>query len=300
MSTAPQTDVRSPADPDLRPDKRQVRRAFDRAAAGYDRAAVLQQEVGTRLVERLDYVRLAPRRVLDLGSGTGLLAGALANRYPRARILQLDLSLAMLRQARGRSRLRAWLGKSQFAAGDAERLPLASASFDLVLSNLVFQWCEGLGAVMAELRRVLRPGGLVMFTTFGPDTLGELRRAWAQVDGGVHVSRFPDMHDVGDLMVQAGLADPVMDMEPFTLTYDTVQGLMRDLKAIGASNAARGRARGLTGKGRLQALGAAYEGFRREGRLPATYEVVYGHAWAPAGGSARGRAEIRVEDVRRR
>lgn len=286
---------------DTRLDKRRVRRAFDRAAAGYDRAAVLQREVGARLIERLDYVRLAPARILDLGSGTGGVAAALARRYPRGRILQMDLSAAMLAQARARFRWRRWRGKMQFAAGDAERLPLAAGTFDLVVSNLALQWCNDLAAVMAEFRRVLRPGGLLMFTTFGPDTLRELRQAWSAVDGHVHVSRFPDMHDIGDLMVGAGLADPVMDMEPFTLTYADVGGLMRDLKAIGAANAARGRPRGLTGKGRMQALAAAYESWRSAGRLPATYEVVYGHAWAPQERpSRRTTAEVSLDDLRRR
>lgn len=278
-------------------DKHRIRRAFDRAAADYDRAAVLQREVGARLVERLDYVRLTPRRILDLGSGTGTVSAALARRYPRARILQMDVSLSMLRHARGRNRLRTWLGGMQFTAGDAERLPLAAGSFDLVLSNLAIQWCNDLEAVMAELRRVLRPGGLVMFTTFGPDTLRELREAWSRVDGHVHVSRFEDMHDIGDAMVRAGLADPVMDMEPFTLTYRTVRDLMADLKAIGASNAAGGRPRGLTGKGRLAALTRAYESHRCDGRLPATYEVVYGHGWAPA--VERRPQEVSVEHLRR-
>jgi malonyl-CoA O-methyltransferase len=145
----------------------------------------------------------------------------------------------------------------------------------------MLQWCDDPDRVFAECRRVLRPGGLLTFASFGPDTLIELRRAWAAVDGRVHVSRFIDMHDLGDALVRAGLAEPVMDVERQVLTYGEVRDLMRDLKAIGAHNASAGRPRGLTGKGSLARMLAAYESFRREGHLPATYEVVFGHAWAP-------------------
>ncbi|MBK1691877.1 malonyl-ACP O-methyltransferase BioC [Ectothiorhodospira mobilis] len=260
-------------------DKRRVRRTFDRAAASYDQAAVLQREVCSRLLERLSWIRLSPARVLDAGAGTGQGVRDLRRRYRGARVVALDLSPAMLRTA---ARAAGWWRRPALVCGDVETLPFADARFDLVFSSLAVQWCNDLERALAEFRRVLAPGGLLMFTTLGPDTLVELRRAWSAVDGRPHVSDFVDMHDIGDALVRAGFADPVMDMERMTLTYGDVRGLMGDLKAIGATNAAQGRGRGLTGPARLRAVEMAYEAFRDgEGRLPATYEVIYGHAWAP-------------------
>jgi malonyl-CoA O-methyltransferase len=263
-----------------------VRRSFDRAAATYDEAAVLQAEVRSQLLGRLDYVTLEPEVILDVGCGTGHSARALTDRYPHAQVIALDLAEGMLSEA-----LRQQSDAMPFArvCGDAMRLPLAAASVDLVFSNLTLQWCPDLDAAFGEFRRVLRPRGLVNFTTFGPDTLVELRAAWARADGFPHVSRFADMHDIGDGLVRSGLAEPVMDVERFTLTYADVFGLMRDLKAIGAHNAAAHRPRGMTGRGRLRAMETAYEAERRDGVLPATYEVVFGQAWGPAGEPARGR-----------
>ena len=265
-------------------DKRRVRRSFDAAAAGYDAAAVVQDEICRRMLARLEYIKLEPVTVLDAGSGTGNAIPGLAARYPRARILALDLAPAMARRARAR---RSWwrgvLGRGRLSAvcGDIERLPLAAAQTDLIWSNLVLQWVNEPARVFAEFHRVLRPAGLVMFSTFGPDTLKELRAAYGGADRRAHVHRFIDMHDVGDMLVKAGFADPVMDMEYLTLTYAAVRDLMRDLKAIGAHNAARGRPAGLTGKALLAAVERNYESARRDGRLPATFEVVYGHAWKP-------------------
>ena len=263
-------------------DKHAVARAFARAAAGYDAAAVLQQEIGARLMERLTLMRLEPQRVLDLGCGAGRLTYLLRERYPRASLLGVDLTPAMLRVARASAPWTwPWQARVSWIAGDAERLPLATGSCDLIVSNLMLQWCEP-DAVFAECRRLLRPGGLLLFTTFGPDTLKELRTAWQQADGGVHVHDFIDMHDLGDALLRARFADPVLDVEQLTLTYNDVGGLLRDLKAIGAHNAASERPRALTGKARFARFRAAYEQFRtRDGRLPASHEIVYGHAWAP-------------------
>jgi malonyl-CoA O-methyltransferase len=259
-------------------DKRSARRAFDQAAADYDQAAVLQREIAGRMLERLDYVRLEPRVVLDLGAGTGYAVEALQRRYRKARVLALDFSLAMLRSA---SRRGSWLRRPRCVCADAEALPLADGSVDLIFSNATLQWCNDIDHTFRELLRVLSPGGLLMFTTFGPDTLKELRAAWAAADGFSHVSPFPDMHDLGDALVRARFAEPVMDAERLTVTYATVRALMGDLKLLGARNATTGRPRGLTGRERLRAVEAAYEAHRRDGRLPASYEVVYGHAWAP-------------------
>lgn len=259
-------------------DKALVRAAFERAAAGYDEAAVLQHEVGQRMLERLALLRLIPQCVLDVGAGTGRGSAALARRYRGARLVALDLAPAMLRRA---LRRRPWFSKVRAVCGDIERLPIADHSVDLVFSNLTLQWANDIATVFAEWRRVLRPGGAVMFSTFGPDTLRELRASWQAVDGYSHVNIFTDMHDIGDAMLRAGMADPVMDMELFTLTYADMRQLMRDLKAIGAHNVTAGRPRGLLGRRRLQAVADHYEHYRHDGRLPATYEVVYGHAWAP-------------------
>lgn len=268
-------------DSDLRVDKHRVRLSFDRAAAGYGEVAVLQREVGRRLVERLELVRLSPRTIIDAGAGTGELGAVLARRYD-ARLLLLDLSPAMLVAARGRATLlERWRRRRMFVCADAERLPLAPGCADMIVSNLMLQWCNDLEAAFREFRRVLRPGGLLMFTSLGPDTLKELRSSWRAADAHVHVNAFVDMHDVGDALLRAGFADPVMDREDITLTYDSVPALMRELKALGAHNSTGGRPRGLTGRGRLSRVIDAYEAWRREGRLPATYEVVHGHCWAP-------------------
>ena len=263
-------------------DKRAVVQAFARAAAGYDAAAVLQQEIGDRLLGRLALMRLEPKVVLDLGCGTGRLAYLLRKRYRTAQVLGVDLALPMLQAARRRVPWNwPWRPSTGWLVADAERVPLANGSCDLIVSNLMLQWCDP-DAVFAECRRLLRPGGLLLFTTFGPDTLKELRAAWQATDGDVHVHDFIDMHDLGDALVRARFADPVMDVERLTLTYPDVQGLLRDLKAIGAHNAASARPRALTGKARFARFQAAYEAFRDgNGRLPASHEIVYGHAWAP-------------------
>ena len=263
------------------PDKARIRDSFERAVDSYDAAAVLQREVGARLLERLDPVRMEPRRILDVGAGTGWCSEELASRYRKSQIVAFDLAHGMVCRTRNRfGLLKRHLRGHGFACGDAEHLPFADGCFDLVFSNLTLQWCD-LERAFGEFRRVLRPGGLLMFSTFGPDTLKELRSSWAEVDRKVHVNEFLDMHHVGDTMVNARLADPVVDMEFLTLTYKDVPALMRDLKSIGAQTVRGGRRPTLTGKARVKALSDAYERFRRDGRLPSTWEVVYGHAWAP-------------------
>ena len=275
-------------------DKLMVRRSFERAAASYDAAAVLQNEVCRRMLARLDYIRLEPETILDAGSGTGNAVTGLLERFPAARVIALDLALAMARRARSRrprpalSTVEGWRrlfvgGGQQLVAvcGDIEQLPLASACAGMVWSNLVIQWSIEPRRAFAELHRVLAPGGLLLFSSFGPDTLKELRAAFRSVDRHTHVNRFTDMHDVGDSLVASGFADPVMDMEIITLTYADVRELMRDLKAIGAHNMTRGRPPTLAGKSLLAQVARNYEAARRDGRLPATFEVIYGHAWKP-------------------
>ncbi len=262
-------------------DKRRVREAFSKAAPDYDELAVLQKEIGNRLLERLDLIKLEPRRILDVGCGTGTWSERLSQRYRQAEVISLDLAPGMIHQAR--SKLSAWgrrFGKRRFLCGDAEQLPLADNSVDMIFSNVTLQWCQNLDAAFAEFHRVLRPDGLLMFTTFGPDTLTELRQAWATVDNAVHVNAFIDMHDIGDALMRARVCDPVMDTEHITLTYGDAKTLMRELKGIGAHNVTSGRNHGLTGKTKLKKMLAAYEQFRDAGNtLPVTYEVIYGHAW---------------------
>jgi len=274
-------------------DPRAVRRAFARAAATYDAAAALQREVGARMASRLDYVKLEPRLILDAGCGTGEAVGELAARYAGARVVALDVALPMVaaareRAARARSLFRrlipealAGAGRAAplFVCGDANALPLSGVTFDLIWSNLALQWMNDLPRVFAEMRRVLKVGGLFTFTTFGPDTLKEIRAAFARTDGYTHTNRFTDMHDIGDMLVAAGFADPVMDMEQLTLTYADAGALMRELKHLGATNATRGRPHGLMGRRRWQKVLAALDAMRQQGRIPATFEVVYGHAW---------------------
>src|SRR3569623_2993457 len=278
-------------------DKRRVR-------ASFDRVAVLQREIGTRLLERLDYVRLRPAVAVDVGAGTGHLSKALARRYPDAQVSALDLAPNMLRTARRHAGLLARLrGRRACICGDAEHLPLASQSVDLIFSNATLQWCNDLDSVFAEFRRVLKPDGVALFSTFGPATLKELRLAWAQAAAAQHVGAFIDMHAIGDALLRAGFSDPVMDAERLTLTYSDVRGLLHELKTLGAHNAAAGRARGLTGRGRLRAMMDAYEPLRRDGGLPATFEVVYGLAWSPSAAANRredGVVKVPVDSLRRR
>jgi malonyl-CoA O-methyltransferase len=270
---------------ELTVDKRQLRRSFERAADKYDAAAVLQHEVCKRMLDRLGYIKVSPSAILDAGSGTGNALPGLMARHPGTPLIALDIALGMLEW--GRKRLAWWRNVPGLrpplygVCADLEQLPLRSGSIGLAWSNLALQWVNDLPRTFAELHRVLEPGGLLMFSTFGPDTLKELRRAYEGTDGRTHVNRFVDMHDIGDMLVHAGYADPVMDMEPFTLTYDDVRDLMRDLKSIGAHNVTQGRPGSLSGKSLMKAVQDQYETMRRDGKLPATFEVVYGHAWKP-------------------
>ena len=277
-------------------DSARVRRSFDRAATTYDAAAVLHAEVRGNLLARLDLMALAPRVAVDAGAGTGHASRALKRRYPKSLVIAVDTSQRML-QAAGRRQ--SWLRRFARVCADAEHLPLADGSVDLILSNLMLQWCDP-DPTFAEFRRVLAPQGLLIFTTLGPDTLRELRSAWAKVDSRTHVNQFIDMHDLGDALVRAGFASPVMDVERYTLTYLDVRRVAADLKATGAHNSTIGRARGLTGRRQFAGLQNAYEAFRQDGRLPATYEVVFGHAWMPVAAAHRGSqdATVSLDDIK--
>jgi malonyl-CoA O-methyltransferase len=282
-------------------DDGRVRRAFDRASRAYDAAAVLDAQVRSELLERLTLFKLQPAVALDLGSGTGHGARALRDAYRGALVIALDAAPGMLREARRKSGV---FRKFVRLCADAAALPLATASVDLIFSSLMLQWCSDLQRPLAEARRVLKPGGLFALSTFGPDTLKELRAAWAQADDFSHVNRFFDLHDVGDALVHAGFAEPVLDVERVQLTYPDTIALLRDLKATGSQNATRARPRGLTGRGRMEKMRAGYETFRRGECLPASFEVLYATAWGtadePRASVIDGEARIPVSAIRRR
>lgn len=264
-------------------DSRQIRRAFSRAAATYADAAVLHHEVEKRLLESLDYLgQRVPQVVLDVGSGPGTAAAQMRKRWPRAQVLALDLALPMLRQARKQA---GWWRPLTPVAADARALPLAEQSADVLFCNLCLPWLEDLPAVFAGFRRVLKPGGLLLCSTFGPQTLIELRQAFA-ADPAPHVSPFTPIAQFGDVLMHAGFRDPVLDRDQFTLTYPDLPALMAELRAIGATNALSMRRASLTGRSRFAAAAQAYESLRTaEGRLPSTWEVLYAHAWAPPAGA---------------
>ena len=265
-------------------DTKHVRRAFSRAASGYHAAAALQQEVAKRLLESLDYLDgRQPQVVLDVGSGPAHATAAMKKRWPKAQVIALDLALPMLAEAKQQA---GWWRPFSRVCADARALPLADNSVDVIYSNLCLQWVEDLPAVFAGFRRVLKPGGLLLCSTFGPDTLVELRDAFAQTDDTAHVSRFAPIAQFGDALMMAGFRDPVLDRDLFTLTYDDLPALMHELKALGATNAMHARRHTLTGRGRFAAARAAYEPLRNaEGKLPSSWEVIYAQAWAPEPGA---------------
>ncbi|WP_271679851.1 malonyl-ACP O-methyltransferase BioC [Thermomonas mangrovi] len=277
-------------------DARQVRRAFSRSAASYEAAAQLQHVVEARLLESLDYLddpalaRAPPRRVLDLGCGTGRASRAMQARWPKAEVVSLDLALPMLREGRAAARPGGWLA-NPFArrplpvCADARALPLADASVDVLFSNLCLQWVEDLDAVLAGFRRVLKPHGLLLFSTFGPATLWELREAFAQADDVPHVSPFADIAGVGDALVRAGFHQPVLDREDERTHYPDLPALMRELRAIGATNALASRRHTLTGRTRFRVAAEAYEAQREAHGLPASWEILSAMAWAPEAGT---------------
>jgi malonyl-CoA O-methyltransferase len=299
-------DLPSDHDKASRIDRAALLRATCRAAGHYDAAAALQREVAMRMAERLECVRLAPARVLDLGCGTGADLDTLGRIWPDARRVACDWSPAMLGVARRRtpasSRWLPWGDRRtpMLVCGDAQRLPLARASVGLAWSNLMLYWLTDPAAALREAQRVLEVGGLLIFSTFGPDTLKELRQAFRAADGAPHVLTFPDMHDLGDLLVTSGFSDPVMEMEMITLTYADLGGLLIDLRHATSVNPDPGRRRGLGGRAMWQRVRDAYELLRRGGRLPASFEVVYGHAWkAAARKTEDGRAIVRFDPARR-
>jgi len=285
-------------------DNRQVQRAFSRAAGSYDAAAALQHEVESRLLESLDYYsdpatgRPPPGVVVDLGSGPARGARALRKRWPKARVVAIDLAMPMLREAQRRAP--SWLSLQRgidLVCADARALPLAEGSVDVLVSNLCLQWVEDLPATFAGLRRVLKPGGLLLLSTFGRDTLHELHDAFAAADATPHVSPFADIAQFGDALMHAGFRDPVLDREVYTQHHPDLAALMRQLRALGATNALAGRRRTLTGRARFKAAAAAYEPLRTEAGLPSSWEVIQAHAWAPPPGAPIREGDFEVTSV---
>jgi len=268
-------------------DKDAIRQSFDRAASSYDHFAVLQREVESRLLERIEFTRYEPGVILDVGCGTGSASRLLASQFQQAKVFALDWAPAMLAKVGagiGAGSDSDSSGRVSRLCADMHQIPLAARSVDLVFSSLALQWSYDLPAIFREFRRIMKPDAMLVFTCFGPDTLYELKQAWQAVDELPHVNDYPDMHNIGDELQAAGYRETVMDAERLTLEYPDVMALMRELKGIGAHNVATQRSHGLTGKSSLKKMLEAYEQFKRENRYPASYEVIYGTAFAPLEG----------------
>ncbi len=258
-------------------DKNSVKKSFNRAAKSYNCAAILQEEVLQRLLQRLQYIRCTPERILDIGCGTGKAIDGLSKQYSKARIVCLDMAYSMLLESKTQFPL---FAKKRLVNADMEWLPFEDNSFDLLFSNLALQWVNDLPATLAGMANISRPGGMLMFATFGPHTLSELRNSWYQIDQKPHVHQFVDMHDIGDALIEAGFSQPVVDSETIRLEYDKFNQILSDLRDIGATNADKNRARGLMTPAKLKVLEESYRalGFEND-KFIASYEVVYGHAW---------------------
>jgi malonyl-CoA O-methyltransferase len=267
---------------------RDIRRRFDRAADGFHEADFVHSVTREGLLARMRPMTTDAAVVADLGSATGAAIPLLQKRFRRASVVAVDLSAGMLQVVRGKRTL---FSRRHAVQADARSLPFADASIDVVFSNLMLPWVDHPDAVFAEVARVLRKGGLFAFSSLGPDSLLEIRRAWRSVDDGEHVNCFPDMHDVGDAVVQAGLLDPVLDVDRLSVRYRSAGALFRDLTAAGARNALRGRQRGLMGRNRFGRFTDAL--FATDDDCALTLELVYGHCWGS--GIRRVGADIAVD-----
>lgn len=254
---------------------RQAQRRADAAAATFDSADFLHARVREALLERLAPIRVDAGLVIDLGTATGAGCGPLSRKFRSARVIGVDVSGKMLQEAR---RKRSLFSRQWLLQADATRLPFADRSIDVVFSNLLLPWLDSPAALFAEISRILRRGGVFAFSALGPDSLRELRQAWQRSTGVVAPSPFPDMHDIGDAAVLAGLADPVLDVDRLTITYRDAQTALADLQAMGGRGGAA-QQRGLVGRDRLTAMHAALDAFRVDGKLRFGVEIVYGHCW---------------------
>lgn len=280
-------------DDKARLNRRDVQRRFDRAAASFDTADFVHAVTRQGIITRLEPLLLDARTVLDLGAATGGANAMLRQRFRRAQIVSVDLSHGMLRRC---ARKRRWWSRAAEVQGDAACLPFAEDSFDLIFANLLLPWIDTPAIVLREVSRVLRPGGVFAFATLGPDSFAQLCRAWAEVDGGVHVNHFPDMHDVGDALLRAGLSAPVLDVDRLSVRYGSPRKLFRDLTATGARNALQHRQRSLLGKGQFNQMVDALSAAPGQKPIEIELEVVYGHCWGAA--TARQQSDFRIDAER--
>lgn len=258
----------------------EISKAFNKQASSYEQAALIQKEIGNRLFERLSFLKINPKYILDLGCGSGFFSQQLRKRYPKALVVGLDLAHEMLVQAKKKQRiLRRW----PLVNADMLHLPFPEGLFDLVFANQVIHWGNPLSTLFRELNRVMNVNACLMFTTLGPDTFKELKQAWQGVDDFAHANHFADMHDLGDILLAERFLEPVVDMEYLSLHYQTPIQLVRSLKAQGVKNINYARNKGLTSKSSWAKFEQNYETLRTpEGKYPLSYEVVYGHAWKGA------------------
>lgn len=273
---------------------RDVRRRFDRAATRFDNVDFVHATSRKGLFERLQPVSVEAKTILDLGAGTGSATQQLMRRFRGAHVISLDLSHRMLTQAR---RKRRWFSRQSFIQAQAAALPMANGSIDLAYSNMMLPWSDDLGALFSEIARILRPGGLFAFATLGPDSLSQLRRAWQDADAGAHVIRFPDMHDVGDQLIRAGLADPVLDVERLSISYGSPETLFAEMTSAGARNCLADRAKTMVGKRRFAAMTSSLlAGSERDG-IELDLELVYGHCWGAGPGPRAGEVGVSAESI---
>lgn len=257
--------------------KNEISKAFSKHAAEYELAAKVQYSIGEQLFDRLQYLKIAPKRILDLGCGPGTFTRELSLLYPKAHIMGLDLAQGMLVQARKKQ---SWRRKWSLITADMKSMPFATGIFDLIFANQVLHWASPLSSVFREINRVMNANGCLMFTTLGPDTFKELKMAWSGTNPYAHVNEFSDMHDIGDILMEEHFLDPVMDMELLSAHYETLPKLLSALRAQGVRNINPERNPGLTGKSAWQQFEQKYASLTTEtGKYPLTYEVVYGHAW---------------------
>jgi len=253
-----------------------IRQRFERAADRFDEADFVHATTREGLLSRLDPLLIEAKLVLDLGAATGAANRSLAKHFRAAHVISVDLAYNMLIKARAKT---SWLSKTSFAQADARALPFPNASIDVIFSNLLLPWLSEPDLVFSEIARVLRKGGVFAFATLGPDSLQEIARAWSQVDDGVHVHPFPDMHNLGDGLVNAGLSDPVLDVDRLSVSYTNTDRLFADLSATGARNALRDRSRGLTGRQRFSSMVTALNAAAGGDNIALDLELVYGHCW---------------------
>ncbi len=271
-----------------------VEQRFEAAAHSFDSAAFVHSAARQGLLERVAPMLIKPKDIVDLGSATGAGARALAKQFPRSRVLAVDSSPAMLRESR---RLRSRFSRVRELQANAETLPLYKEGTDLVFSNMLLPWLNDPDTVFAGIAHILKPGGLFLFSALGRDSLKELREAWTDVDGHQHVNPFPDMHDIGDALVRAGLRDPVLDVDYLTVTYRDPQALYRDLTAAGARNSLVGRNPSLTGRHQFHKMERALRTRFQGDLLPLTIEIVYGHAWGDGAPQTAGEFRIPASGI---